>query len=208
MDLKAIKPLSERKNERHTSGKSPSSADLGVRIKALRSERGWTIGEFSTRANIARSTISKIENAQMSPTYDVLQKLSQGFDMDLTELVANNDTSLPLGRRSVTLQGQGKRIDGDNFSHEMLCAEIANKKLLPFLSRVTARDVSDYDGWHTHEGEDFMYILEGHCIIHTEFYEPVRLSAGDSIFFDSQMGHMVVSEGPSDALVLWVCTNQ
>jgi quercetin dioxygenase-like cupin family protein len=53
-----------------------------------------------------------------------------------------------------------------------------------------------------------MYVLEGRCIIHTEFYEPVNLSVGDSIFFDSQMGHMVVSEGDEDALVLWVCTNQ
>ncbi|MBT4888653.1 MAG: helix-turn-helix transcriptional regulator [Rhodospirillales bacterium] len=207
MDLQAIISADGGQDTAKPSGIMPSSADLGARIKSLRSMKGWTLDELSTRADIARSTISKIENAQMSPTFDVLQKLSKGFGIDLTQLVSNIDNSQPLGRRSVTLKGEGRRVEGDNFVHEMLCSEIANKKLLPFVSRVTARDVGDYETWHSHDGEDFMYVLENSCTIHTEFYEPVSLSAGDSIFFDSRMGHMVVSNGVEDALVLWVCTN-
>jgi quercetin dioxygenase-like cupin family protein len=40
--------------------------------------------------------------------------------------------------------------------------------------------------------------------LHTEFYEAVTLSEGDSIYYDAGMGHLCISVSPKDALVLWV----
>lgn len=200
------KPQPASRRDAGTAG-AALQADLGTRLKRLRKARGWTLQDLGARAGIARSTISKIENGQMSPTFEVLQKLSQGFELDLTELIGGEKTEPPTGRRCITRRGEGEPVAGDNFLHEMLCAEITDKKILPFLSRVSARDISDYEDWHRHEGEDFIYVLEGSCTVHTEFYAPAVLEAGDSIFFDSRMGHMAVSNGQTDALVLWVCTN-
>jgi formylmethanofuran dehydrogenase subunit D len=42
-------------------------------------------------------------------------------------------------------------------------------------------------------------------LVYTEEYEPLALSEGDSTYFDSTMGHAVVSTSKDDALVLWVC---
>lgn len=47
-----------------------------------------TLKEVAQRAGLAVSTISKIENAQMSPTYDVLLKLAAGLAVDLTTLMS------------------------------------------------------------------------------------------------------------------------
>ena len=59
-----------------------------------------------------------------------------------------------------------------------------------------------------HPGEEYIYILEGPVEIHTEFYEPVVLQAGESIYIDSTMGHAyVVPEGCEEALVLGVCSS-
>ncbi len=49
-----------------------------------------------------------------------------------------------------------------------------------------------------------MLILEGEVMFYTEFYEPVRLDAGDSVYYDANMGHMLVSLSEQDAHILWV----
>ena len=53
--------------------------NLGERVRELRRSRGWTLEEAATRAGLARSTLSKIENGQMSPTYEALKKLPVGW---------------------------------------------------------------------------------------------------------------------------------
>ena len=47
-------------------------------------------------------------------------------------------------------------------------------------------------------------MLEGAVELHTDLYEPVRLEAGDSIYYDARMGHLCVSVSAEDALVLWI----
>ena len=44
--------------------------------------------------------------------------------------------------------------------------------------------------------------------IHTEFYEPLVLQTGESIYIDSTMGHAYVApKGHDEALVLGVCSS-
>ena len=49
-------------------------------------------------------------------------------------------------------------------------------------------------------------VLHGDIMLYTEFYAPLVLAEGDSIYFDSDMGHALVSTSPDDAVVLSVCT--
>ena len=51
--------------------------DLGVRVRDLRKAQGWTLEQAASQAGLARSTLSKIENGQMSPTYEALKKLDR-----------------------------------------------------------------------------------------------------------------------------------
>ena len=46
--------------------------NLGLRVRELRKARNWTLEQAASQAGLARSTLSKIENGQMSPTYDAL----------------------------------------------------------------------------------------------------------------------------------------
>ena len=78
--------------------------------------------------------------------------------------------------------------------------------MLTFTSRLTARSADEFAEWVRHEGEEFLYVLEGSVQVLTEFYEPTHLSKGDSMYFDSRMGHCCLSTSPEDALVLWVCS--
>ncbi|HBJ28965.1 cupin domain-containing protein, partial [Cobetia sp.] len=60
--------------------------------------------------------------------------------------------------------------------------------------------------WVRHDGEEFLMVLAGSILLYSEFYEPLPLGEGDSIYFDSDMGHALVSTSEEDAIVLSVCT--
>src|SRR5690349_5774604 len=86
----------------------PEAFHLGKRLRELRRERGMTLEDAGRLTCLAASTLSKIENDQMSPTFDVVQKLAVGFDIDITDLFASNSGHDAAGRRSVTLNGTGR----------------------------------------------------------------------------------------------------
>jgi len=179
---------------------------LGQRIRSLRSARGWTLEQTSQATGLARSTLSKIENGQMSPTYDALIKIAAGFQIDLSELFAVEHEPMGVGRRSVSPKGVGPHHITPYYDHELLCNDLSNKDMVPFRSKILARSFDDFDDWSRHVGEEFVYVLTGKVRLFTEFYEPVELGAGDSWYIDSRMGHRVISIGRNDAEVLWVST--
>jgi transcriptional regulator with XRE-family HTH domain len=178
-------------------------------MRGLRSQKGWTLDSAAKATGLARSTLSKIENGQMSPTYDALIKLARGFAVDISELFephAAQDPTKGSGRRSITRAGQGQELPTPVYRHLLLCNDLSNKLMTPFHSRVTARAFGDFADWDRHEGEELIYVLQGEIEMFTEFYEPERLGVGDCAYLDSRMGHRVISRSAEDAQVLWVST--
>jgi DNA-binding XRE family transcriptional regulator len=79
----------------------PLPLDLGVRVRELRKSRGWTLEQAATQAGLARSTLSKIENGQMSPTYEALKKLAVGLEISVPQLFTPpRDTRVAVSRNS------------------------------------------------------------------------------------------------------------
>ncbi|OAS99212.1 XRE family transcriptional regulator [Achromobacter xylosoxidans] len=60
---------------------------LAGRLKALRAERGWSLDELAARAGISRATLSRLENAEVSPTASVLGKLCGAHGMTMSRLL-------------------------------------------------------------------------------------------------------------------------
>ncbi|MCX4029220.1 helix-turn-helix transcriptional regulator [Endozoicomonas sp. SM1973] len=180
---------------------------LGKRLKEIRLSNNWTLEEVSQRTGLARSTLSKIENDQISPTFTAVQKLIQGLGIDLPQLFTQPKTSHATGRRDITRVNEGKPHPTPTYEHELLATQLVHKKMLPFKSYVRARSFSEYQEWVRHEGEEFLLILSGSLLFYSEFYEPVELQAGDSVYYDANMGHALVSTSKGDAHILWVTAN-
>ncbi|MFA0506353.1 helix-turn-helix domain-containing protein [Vibrio sp. 10N.222.54.B12] len=177
---------------------------LGQRIKDIRSKLGITLEEASQRTGLARSTLSKIENEQISPTFQAMQKLAMGLQIDMPQLFEPPRKKVATGRRDLTKAGQGKPHPTPTYEHELLATELSNKKMMPFKSRVRARTFEEYNDWVRHDGEEFLMIISGDVMFYSEFYEPVPMSEGDSMYYDANMGHMLISTSTEDALILWV----
>ena len=179
---------------------------LGQRIRAQRNQLDWTLEQTSQATSLARSTLSKIENGLMSPTYDALIKLAAGLKIDISELFEPHASILGTGRRSICRKGTGQNHHTPHYEHTLLCNDLTNKDMIPFRTRIVARSFDDFEEWSRHVGEEFVYVLTGEIELFTEFYEPVRLGPGDSWYIDSRMGHRVISVGADEAEVLWIST--
>ena len=178
--------------------------DLGARVRELRRERDWTLEQAAAQAGLARSTLSKIENGQMSPTYDALKKLAVGLGISVPQLFTPRPTAQVNGRMAVTRSGEGEAQLTTTYEHELLAESLSRKRMLPYRTRVRARRLEEFGGWVRHEGEEFLYVLTGAVRLYTEFYEPVEMKRGDSAYYDAAMGHNVVSVSQDDATILWV----
>lgn len=178
--------------------------DLGARVRQLRKARDWTLEQAAGQAGLARSTLSKIENGQMSPTYDALKKLAVGLEISVPQLFTPPQAERVNGRMAVTKSGQGNAQATATYEHELLAETLVKKQMLPYRARVRARSMAEFDGWVRHDGEEFLYVLTGVVTLYTEFYEPVEMRRGDSAYYDATMGHNVISNSPEDATILWV----
>ncbi len=183
---------------------SQEPLDLGERVRALRKAKNWTLEQAAQKAGLARSTLSKIENGQMSPTFDAVRKLATGLDITVPQLFTPPKSDKVLARRAITKSGEGKGLITATYEHEILAADMTQKRMMPYRATVRARKFEDFDGWVRHDGEEFLYVLTGIIQFFTEFYEPVELRRGDSAYYDASMGHNVVSTSQEDAVILWV----
>jgi transcriptional regulator with XRE-family HTH domain len=178
--------------------------ELGSRVRELRKARNWTLEQAAQQAGLARSTLSKIENGQMSPTYDALKKLAVGLEISVPQLFTPPVKGQINGRLSITKNGQGAAHPTTTYEHELLAETLTKKQMLPYRARVRARKIEEFDGWVRHDGEEFLYVLTGVIQLYTEFYEPIEMRRGDSAYYDASMGHNVVSISDDDATILWV----
>ncbi|CAM3186085.1 helix-turn-helix domain-containing protein [Vibrio rarus] len=177
---------------------------LGNKIKLIRNQLGLTLEEASQRTGLARSTLSKIENEQISPTFQAMQKLASGLNIDMPQLFAPPENKGASGRRDITLKGEGKPHPTVTYEHELLATQMTQKKMMPFKSVIHARSFDEFQGWVHHDGEEFLLILCGEVIFYSEFYEPLTLVEGDSVYYDANMGHALISSSKEDAHILWV----
>jgi len=188
---------------------APAANDTGVlatAVRRLRNLRGLTLVELSTRTGISQSALSKIENGHLSPTYEKVVALANGFEVDVSELFTPRASAAPTGRRGITRDGQGVFYPTAQYGYEMLCSDISGKQFMPLKATIKARTIEEFSLLPRHEGEEFFYVLEGTVLLHSDFYQPLRLVKGDSCYFDSTMGHALLNGGEGEAEVLWVCS--
>ncbi|KPN62842.1 transcriptional regulator, XRE family with cupin sensor [Aliiroseovarius crassostreae] len=183
---------------------APDGEVLGKMIREARKDKGLTLEEAAGAAGIGRSTLSKIENNQTKPSFDIIRRLMQTLELETPQLFVQSAKSDISGRRDFTPSGQGEHKETRTYDHELLCNELTSKRMVPYISTIKAREAADFDGWVRHSGEEFMFVLSGTLTLYTEHYRPLQMGPGDSVYYDSGMGHGCVSTSKEDAKVLWV----
>jgi len=182
-----------------------SEGDLGARVRDIRKSRGWTLKEVATRTGLAISTISKMERGEISLTYDRFMRLAQGLGMDVGELFDAAAEGFTSGTVSVTRAGDAPLHQSDTYDYDMLASDVTGKHMVPMIGHIKAHSFAKFEDYISHPGEEFIYVLDGEITVHLKGKEPIPLAKGDSIYFDSGIGHAYVSSSQEDATVIGVC---
>ena len=202
MDIKVAK----QRTTESTRQRGASAGSLAEVVRKRRRDADLTLQELGKRSGLATSTLSKIENGQMSPTFETIQAIADGLATSIAELFSGEDRAEVSGRRTVTRKGTGIRRSTRQYDYELLCSELVGKQFIPLLTSVKAHSTAEFPGLVRHDGEEFFFVLKGSVTLHTEHWAPATLVEGDSAYFDSKMGHAVISAGEDEATILWVCS--
>jgi transcriptional regulator with XRE-family HTH domain len=166
---------------------------------------------MSQRTDIPVSTLSKVEHDRLTLTYDKLLQLSQRLNIRISELFADTTETVEptvTARRSIGRMDDAVRVNTKNYDYYYLCPELRRKRMIPIVTRIRAKSAEEFGALVHHSGEEYIYVLEGGIKVLTEFYDPVALNVGESIYIDSNMGHAyVTAEGCDEATVLGVCSS-
>ncbi|MBE9640995.1 helix-turn-helix domain-containing protein, partial [Salipiger mangrovisoli] len=180
--------------------------ELGARMKAVRLGCGFTLEVAAQRSGLALSTIHKIENGRVSPSYENLVRIARAYDIGMERLFsADHDAQQPT-RLTVTRAGQGRKVRSKNFEYEVLCNALAEKKIIPLVTTVAQRPPLRRDELESHDGEETLYVLSGRVELTVEHYERVILEPGDCAYFDSTIKHGLRAVDATETKVFWACT--
>jgi len=201
-----------RRMARTTTAGPNGGVTPGDTIRSLRNRLGLTLSAVSARTGLAVSTLSKLEKGHISLSYDKLMLLSKGLGVDMAELLdASPHATVGMGggRRVVLRAGEGQLVETHSYRQLYLATELLNKRFTPLIAELRARTIeeffAEFGDFIRHAGEEFVYVLEGEVDVRTDLYAPIRLGVGDSMFFDSEMGHAYLKASEGTCRVVACC---
>jgi quercetin dioxygenase-like cupin family protein len=135
----------------------------------------------------------------------MLIKLGKALDMKLGTLIASGEdrpyTVVRVSERQAMSRYASQRGNAYGYTYEALAPHKKNRSMEPFL--VTLREAAEDVPPATHDGEEFIHVLEGQMeAIVGEARE--ILSPGDSIYYDSTVPHLLRPHGEVPTVILAV----
>jgi DNA-binding transcriptional MerR regulator/mannose-6-phosphate isomerase-like protein (cupin superfamily) len=174
-----------------------ASSAIGSRLRQLRLRRGFSLAHVAQVVGISVGFLSALERSHMSASVSTLRKLARFYKTNILDFFDPAESNLRLvspDKRKVLEAGPGVRM-------ELLAW--GNTVMEPHLFRIAPQSGSG-ESYH-HEGEEFLYILQGELQISLQD-EEYLLQPGDSFYFESATPHRWKNPGRSETWVLWVNT--
>ncbi|WP_227244664.1 helix-turn-helix domain-containing protein [Paraburkholderia caribensis] len=184
---------------------------VGARLRDARKARGLTLMQLSEQSGIAVSTISKAERGDIALTYDKFAALAHALQLDFDAIFGRAKHTRGSGASPIvptfTASGQQMIYDTPNYEYGMLANDLTGKRMVPMRAHVRARKLADFPDYIRHSGEEFVFLLDGTLELRFETGAVFQLKPGDSLYFDSSVGHVYLSTGKKPAEVLVCCVD-
>lgn len=161
---------------------------IAIRIQDLRDISGMTQEQVAHASGVPMADYVEYEKGERDFSFSHLFNIAQVLGVDISDLLTGESPKL----RGYVLTRAGKGLAFERrraYQYEHLAYNFLDKKAEPFIVTV------DYDPnqtsgktAHSHEGQEFNYVLEGHMMIELNGNQ-VFLSPGDSLYYDSSIPH-------------------
>ena len=176
---------------------------IAKNLKRFRVNQKMSVERLAKLSGLTKGYISKIENSDKAPPFSTLMKIANALNTDISLLIADDFEVPERLNLCVVRQNERKEVTSRGtlygYHYEALAHKKVGKNMEPYL----ISPAFDEKGVFSHEGEEFMFVLEGE---HEFIYDgkKYRLNAGDSIYFDSIIPHSGRSVGKKQAKLLAV----
>jgi transcriptional regulator with XRE-family HTH domain len=176
------------------------------KIKILCADRNMSAEELATGAGLTVEQVHRICESDRIPSLASLIKIARALGVRLGTFLDDSEESGPvLNRRNETLGPVTFTSHQTNNNSHMdfisLAARKAGRNMEPFLVHI--QPGTGKESPSSHEGEEFLYVLEGSIVVHYGTEEYI-LNQGDSIYYDSIVDHLVTANNMSEAKILGV----
>jgi DNA-binding transcriptional MerR regulator/mannose-6-phosphate isomerase-like protein (cupin superfamily) len=175
-----------------------SNHTIGDQLRRLREKRELTIFEAAERTGLSSSYLSSLERGQANASVATLQQLSVFYQTNV--LAFFNDDTEP---RKLVRRESRKHISNEPGIDIELLASGSNI-MEPHIFRLAPGAASG--GAYHHQGEEFIFVLEGCCEIWLDEMEQYSLCKGDSLYFSSSQAHRWRNAGKQEAVLFWINT--
>ena len=181
----------------HGAGHAPGDAQgleealgtaIAARVREFRLQLGWTVGQLAAQSGLSKGMLSKIENAQASPSLATLARLSEALQVPVTAffrgLNEEQDVMFVKAGRGLDIEHKGS---GAGHRYESLGTMRAPHNSLETLL-VTLTQRADAFPLYQHAGSEFIYMIAGRL---EYMYGDSRylLEPGDSMQFVGEVPH-------------------
>jgi quercetin dioxygenase-like cupin family protein/DNA-binding Xre family transcriptional regulator len=172
---------------------------FGGALRSLRRERRLSLQEVSAATGISASFLSLVENDKSDITLGRLITLSQFYDVHISDLIPHTSRD-PVVIRANEQQHLASRSEGIDIY--LLGPDGLPRRMLPLIAVFAPG--GQLAEWSEHEGEEYIYVLEGCIRLELEGHEPVVLEAGDGAYYRADRPHSFATVGDEPARVFGV----
>lgn len=177
---------------------SGAPTELGRKLRVLRKKRGLGVVEAARKAKISPGFLSAIELSRANPSVATLQRLSAAYGTTVL-----NFYNLPKQTKRL-IRVKDRQVIATHSGVKMELLSVGAQQLESMIFRVQPGAGSD--GSYSHQGEEFIYMMQGTLELWLDELECHTLKVGDSFWFESTVGHRWYNPSNEEAILLWINT--
>ena len=187
-----------------------SEFDKLKRIKELRQKKGISLRQLAQKTGLSAYYLSQVERGKANPSMATMKRITDAFGIPLKVLLIDTEDeekeSAERSERIKVVRSDRRKAliyPGSTRRAALLTGDLQGK--LEVLLTVEEPEPEMPAEWYSHEGEEFVFVLEGQYEI--VFKDATyRLEEGDSISYPSRLEHKTRNPGEGACKILWVIT--
>lgn len=181
--------------------------NVGTKIKTLRETQQMTTEQLAENAGLTLEQVDLMENSDTIPSLAPLIKVARALGVRLGTFLDDNTNLGPVvnkksdQQKTKSFSSQASR-DNSSLDFFALAGQKSGRHMEPFLIDINNSTSLDKP-LSTHEGEEFIYVLAGSIEVRYG-QNTYTLEAGESIYYDSIVDHLVTAANNEPAKILAV----
>ena len=169
-------------------------AEVGPRLKRLRTKRGVTLTALAAQTGISKSTLSRLESGQRKPSLELLLPLAEAHQVPLGELVGAPDVGDPRIRLQPRVRN-GRMVFP--LTQQSSGLQVWKVVIPPEREREL----------RTHEGYEWLYVLSGEVRLIIGEHD-ITMGPGEVAEFDTRLPHWFGPAGDEPVEILSIHGSQ